>query len=59
MAEETVKVEEAVKETVEQQEKKKPEQKVETPKQKVETPKEEDGVIKIDLEVTKRNRGKK
>ena len=49
MAEETVKVEEAVKETVEQQEKKQPEQKVETPKQKVETPKEDDGVIKIDL----------
>jgi len=49
MAEETVKVEEAVEETVEQQEKKQPEQKVETPKQKVETPKEDDGVIKIDL----------
>ena len=42
MAEEATKVEETVKETVEQQEQKQPEQKVETPK-------EDDGVIKIDL----------
>ena len=42
MAEEAIKVEETVKETVEQQEQKQPEQKVETPK-------EDDGVVKIDL----------